>query len=372
MADKRKGDHDEPEFDLDLPDVRKRVVKPSEPEWMEELFEAPEVLPSREAAKKDPQRAAKKANLSRVERAQPKQRSGRGLLVFILVLLMALGVYGFLNTDMFSLSRVIVRGTERLDSDAVIAQSGAPMGLNVFKLDTKGITANLMQHPYIKSVKLQRRFPDVLVINVTERQPWAVLQYIDSFLVIDDSGTIMEVSSTMVYPGCPLASGVNITSFNEGSIVTAEDDYVLETLMQMLQALQTDGSIGMISEINMTDSNNIRMVSREGVILRLGQGWEIPDKIRWVRALLDDIRAQGYVGGTVDLTSAKAPVYRRPGLEFDDEGPVVFEDDEVTFGETEDAPEDTVAPDDDGDGVGNSGDGESDEGDEGETDGGIE
>ena len=99
-------------------------------------------------------------------------RMGRRAKVFAWVAVLALiGVacFLYLRSGTFSLKRVTVEGNTVV-SDAEI-QGLLPMGENLFSLDSGELAVRLNRHPYLAKVRVEKDYPDQLVVRVSERTP---------------------------------------------------------------------------------------------------------------------------------------------------------------------------------------------------------
>ena len=81
---------------------------------------------------------------------------------------------------------------ERVDQlkvyDIVLAEKDRAMPL----VDLNKIRSDLMQYGWIKDVRVSRRLPDTLVVEITERKPSAIWENGGKQTLIDESGVILE------------------------------------------------------------------------------------------------------------------------------------------------------------------------------------
>ncbi len=88
--------------------------------------------------------------------------------------------------------RVEITGMNRVDQmkvyDIVLAEKDRAMPL----VDVDKIRADLMQYGWIKDVRVSRRLPDTLVVDITERKPSAVWQHGGKTSLIDAEGIVLS------------------------------------------------------------------------------------------------------------------------------------------------------------------------------------
>lgn len=119
---------------------------------------------------------------------RPRRRTLIGATVLI-ALLVGFGTWALYGSDWLRAERVQVRGTDVLTVREVEAAAEVPLGSPLASVDTDGIAARLADRlRRIKSVEVERSWPDAISLNVTERQPVLVVQKGGKFREVDDRG----------------------------------------------------------------------------------------------------------------------------------------------------------------------------------------
>ena len=96
----------------------------------------------------------------------------------------------------FKLARVEVRGTQRMNSMLVHERAFGQRDLAMTRVDTHGLREELLELPWVKDARVSRQLPDLMVVNVVERDPHAVLRRADRLMLIDPTGVELESIST--------------------------------------------------------------------------------------------------------------------------------------------------------------------------------
>lgn len=92
----------------------------------------------------------------------------------------------------FKLSRVEVRGTARMNSMLVHERAFGQRDLAMTRVDTEGLREELLQLPWVQDARVSRQLPDLMVVNIVEREPHAVLRRADRLMLIDPTGVELE------------------------------------------------------------------------------------------------------------------------------------------------------------------------------------
>lgn len=79
-----------------------------------------------------------------------------------------------------------------LDAQMISSLASIPIGKeSLFHLDLHQVEHRLLSNPWIQEVKLQKRFPQTIVISVIFREPYALFQKKDGTLAyVDSKGTV--------------------------------------------------------------------------------------------------------------------------------------------------------------------------------------
>lgn len=143
-------------------------------------------------------------------RTRRNRRRRRGRFSFLLKLfgfLVAVAAMVAAITLFFRMDHIVVSGNERYSEEEVIAASGLATGGNLYflnKFDVK--EAIFAQLPYVEEVRINRKLPDTLLIELRECKACAGVSDGAGVWLISDQGKLLE--ETAAPPeGCPLVTG---------------------------------------------------------------------------------------------------------------------------------------------------------------------
>ena len=107
----------------------------------------------------------------------------------------------------FVVMRVETTGMERVDQlkvySIVLAEKDRAMPL----VDLEKIRSDLMQYGWIEDVRVSRRLPNTLVVEITERKPSAIWKRGNKLSLIDGKGVVLENVSVNETNGLPTLNG---------------------------------------------------------------------------------------------------------------------------------------------------------------------
>lgn len=92
----------------------------------------------------------------------------------------------------FEVDRVRVTGVERLNKqvvyERVLGEQARPMPL----VEVEDIRSRLLELSWVKDARVSRQLPDLLSIDIVEREPHAVVQKPDRLILVDATGNELE------------------------------------------------------------------------------------------------------------------------------------------------------------------------------------
>jgi len=91
-------------------------------------------------------------------------------IIIILVLITVCGVIIVTYTDIFKIAKVNCVGENLVTGNYVIEKSESLKGENIIFLDEKNFQKVLKENPYIKNIVFNKKYPNTLEIEVTEKK----------------------------------------------------------------------------------------------------------------------------------------------------------------------------------------------------------
>ncbi len=110
--------------------------------------------------------------------------------------------------DYLKISHIDIKGNKRVSIEQIKNCAGIREGLNILSLDLDNIVNSAYPNPWIKSLKVERRFPDSISIEVEESSPVAIWKDEEKQYAMDEFGTLLEENSRAAqYSRLPVLTG---------------------------------------------------------------------------------------------------------------------------------------------------------------------
>lgn len=211
--------------------------------------------------------------------------------------------------SLFDITNIIIKGNNLLSQNDIVSYSNIKKGENIFKVNSKEIIKNLLRNSRIKEANIKRVFPSTILISVSERNNFAALYFLGSFVTIDKEGIVLEVKQDMKNTSTPVITGIEVVECNPKKTVKLKDNNKLEAIKETVFLMDKYEIIELVSEINIEDVNDIRIYFIKGIEARVSANENIEEKIYMLKNIIIDIikndRGQGYI----EMRGIKDPVF---------------------------------------------------------------
>ncbi|HEU5159722.1 MAG TPA: FtsQ-type POTRA domain-containing protein [Streptosporangiaceae bacterium] len=226
-------------------------------------------------------------------------RAGRWKAIFVAALV--LGVLGTSAWVLFGSRVLVVRnvevtGTRLVPKSQVVAATGVPLGGSMIKLDTGTVAERVAGIQQVESVRVERRWPTTLRIEVRERVPTVVAVQGGRYYHIDRFGVIVLATSARPR-GLP---ELRVAAPDPRDPATAAALAVWRSLPGRFR--------GRVATIGATDPEDVTLRLRSGVSVMWGAAERAAEKLKLVEALAGT--AAGRSAHTIDVSSPEVVTTR--------------------------------------------------------------
>lgn len=202
------------------------------------------------------------------------------------IFIFSLAVFFFLQSSVFRVKEVKVQGNNQLSGEQVVALSGLETGVNIFKANLPQAQSKLALNPIVKQVAITRHLPATIVIDLTERKAIGLMANSGGFIAVGDDGYCLALVNNLASINLPIITGVKPAKTMPGQRI---NDEKLKAALAYLTAMPLNMRAA-VSEINVTDLNNIRMFSIDEAEVRFGDVNRIAEKVK----LYQEVTGQKY------------------------------------------------------------------------------
>lgn len=185
--------------------------------------------------------------------AQRILKAGSKIVLAVAVIVAGLWIWQHTQSDArFAVKSIEVTGAKHTPRAALAAVTAGYTGTNLFKIDIARVQNDLRGLSWVSRIDIEKKLPDTLRINVTERTPVALVRSGDHIQYVDEHGvTFAELSPEVGDDDLPL-------------IANAEGDE-LARAVAFVRALRTSDPLlySRLSEVHPIAPRGFVMFDRE-------------------------------------------------------------------------------------------------------------
>ncbi|MBR5245779.1 MAG: FtsQ-type POTRA domain-containing protein [Clostridia bacterium] len=208
----------------------------------------------------------------------------------------------------FNINKISVTGDAVYGSEEIIQASEIEMGDNLIFLSKSRLNKLITEKlPYVGSIKIKRRLPAHLEIQVTKTDAVFGIAQNGFYTLLDREGKVLETNVEYVGTDKALLTAGKVVSAVVGEKIVLENEKTFPRLKEVYDTCENVG-LADITEINITDLNNIKVVYQGRITLELGKtdGDRLSKKLAFGKAAIDKQNVEdNQFRGTINLTVDK-------------------------------------------------------------------
>ena len=248
-------------------------------------------------------------------RKHKKRRRGRGGFGFLYKLLSVLLICTAILVAMtlfFRVDEIVVTGQRRYTEEEIREASGVEAGSNLYMLNKYDIVrAIVAKLPYIEDIRVNRKLPDTLLIEVHESgRPFALVQDGSAWL-ISAGGKIVEQLPGGKAGQYGIISGCELLAPSVGTSLALATEYASQqaSLLALLEALDNAGLTENVDGIRLDELSYLKMDYVGRFTVRMAYGADYEWELKKLTATLESDKIQDNMTGTIDLQLDGKQVY---------------------------------------------------------------
>jgi cell division protein FtsQ len=243
-----------------------------------------------------------------------RRRSGAGkVIVGIVLAVLAIAGLFYFGYVFFQVEEIEVTGNGKYTDIYIEGLADIPEETHMLMLDEEKIKENIEEaEPYLEVLNVRKKLPKTVAIEVKERQPKTLIAYANSYLLTDTDANVLEILDALPEDNhMPVINGFSIGAVALGKQIATEDTFKITVMGEILTAFENRQLTESIDQIDLSDINNIRLVSSDGLSIKFGQSDNVVDKIKWIDKMLPTLNKEGRTTGVLDVSSGTFAVYKK-------------------------------------------------------------
>lgn len=244
-------------------------------------------------------------------RRHGRGRRGRrfGVLYKLLTLVVVCAAAVLALTLFFKVESVEVTGNSRYSAQEIQDACGVSLGDNLYLLSKPDMVQRLHQQlPYIDEVRITRRLPNTLCVQVTEFSTVYAVEQEGTVWLLTSGGKIVETAAER--GDTPLIDGCELLAPSLGGDVSfaLELQNRQESLFALLTALESAELTGDVRAIHLGDPTVLSMDYTDRFTVEMPYGADYPRLLRYLTLVIEELETN--LTGVIDLTRDGEPHFR--------------------------------------------------------------
>ncbi|SDK40669.1 cell division protein FtsQ/DivIB [Natronincola ferrireducens] len=222
-------------------------------------------------------------------------------IVFFVIIFLLWGIYYLLQSDLLNLKELEVYGNHMITKEEILRTPELSIERNIFQYKPSHIKHQIELHPYVEEAHIKRKLPATIIITVKEREKYAIIPYMGSFIYIDHNKVVLEVSDDYLAEDLVLITGVAFNSFKIGDKLDISNEELLDRAMEYIEASKIVSIADIISEINIDQEGYIKLITFDGIEFLLSNREDPAYTILALKEVLTNLYATNKKNVIVDM-----------------------------------------------------------------------
>ncbi|MGE5473413.1 MAG: cell division protein FtsQ/DivIB [Ignavibacteriales bacterium] len=253
-------------------------------------------------------------NIRLVEGKKPKRRKSGFVWVLVAILLIITAQVFILFSPFFNIKYIDVLGQKKVSAKKILELSGICYGQNIFKVSfSKAINQIENNEPYVEKAKITHRLPNCVVIDISERVPVGAVEYMGSYILVDNNGYALEITTNIRDKKIVELRGINLNRVTIGKKISEGEMDKLKASLCLLSLLEKNNLISKVEYIDVKDIKNVIMFVDKRLDVKFGDAEKLNSvalckyRLDFLKAIIEKI--PGNKAGEINLT-ADNPVFK--------------------------------------------------------------
>ncbi|MCI8383418.1 MAG: FtsQ-type POTRA domain-containing protein [Clostridia bacterium] len=263
------------------------------------------------------QEQERKRKLTQEEKRKKKRNKKIKFVLEILLLLGIIigGIVFAMISPIFNIKDIQVVNNEHVNRETIISLSELKIEENIFRFSCTATANKIKENPYIEEVKIHRKFPNTIQIEVEERKHNYSIDFLGKYAYISKQGYILEIAEDkgekIILQGMTTPEEQVVA----GNRLSNEDLEKLEDVIKIMNATQEYELDTKVTSIDISNKSHYSMyLETEKKKVYLGDHSNLSNKMLYVNAIIEEEKEKaGEIFANGDLND-KFRVYFRESL----------------------------------------------------------
>ena len=267
---------------------------------------------SGEKVKKRKENIDPEKGLERVRKKRTRMTVSRRLLTILAALMLAVSFGVIIVAVFFRVSEIRVSGNTRYNDQDIIDASGIEYKTNLYLIDGTSVASSIIsQFPFVKTVKIDRRLPDTVVLEIESDEALFYVEISGQYFIISRDMRVVGIEQSVeeVEKRYPETRRLLVPDVSEAvvgrEIVFVRTSYS-EEVRKLAAFLLASDIYEKVTTFDVRDKFAVKLIYDHRIKATMGDSSDFDLKLRFLGKIIEDI---GDRSGTVDLENVEMGYY---------------------------------------------------------------
>ena len=251
---------------------------------------------TKNVASKKSKKLDKKKKYKRKDKKKEKvERGNKYLFAIIFILCLIFAIVLLLFFPLFKIEKINVKNNSIVSKEEIEKLGSFDKYRTIFWVNNLKVSKDLKKNAYIEEIKVHKKIPNTIEIEVKERIPKFMLQIADSYIYIDGQGYFLGISTENI--GLPIILGfkTDLSNVELGKRLDIDDLKRMDIIIKIMETATVHGIDNLITKIDISDEKNYTLIlETEEKTVYLGEATELNTRMIYLSGILS--REKGVAG----------------------------------------------------------------------------
>lgn len=222
-----------------------------------------------------------------------------GICFFITVVLVAV------NT-VFRITKIEIEGCGYYSSEQILEAIGLEEGDSMFFVSEKKYASRLSnQFPMVYSLKVEKDYPSMVKIIVTEEVPSYCFEYAGEYAVVSEMGKVIYLGNEIPeeFSGVMKMTVPEVAAAVEGFVIEYRDSVNTKAVEEVLEKLRECSFYESIGYVDMKSRFDIKVSYKDRFTILFGDRSDFDVKLKFVNGIIETLKKGEK--GTINVKNPK-------------------------------------------------------------------
>lgn len=227
------------------------------------------------------------------------------LKIVLLLIVLSIGIFFAFNSSVFNIKEIKVKNNKNIDEKNILKKSKIEKGTNIFKVKSEYVEKELLKNPFLKSVKVSKKVPSSINIEVVERKKTFLFQSTSIYLLADEDGFIMDHFDSKDKK-LPTIKGFKTQTTELGKSIFSTGEN--ENLKVFINEAKKLNLLAQIDEIDKNFANDVDIKLKNQISVAFGPLSNVKYKLSMLKEILEDIKEKKIKTGKIIMNEGDHPI----------------------------------------------------------------